>query len=97
MCKLDLMCLVSHTCLVCGRPSLPDELEVEALQRVYEPGEEAVLSCARGYIRAGGSRILICTKDGEWSKVTLKCARELTMLNHCEYSLDALYMCLVLI
>ncbi|XP_062402439.1 beta-2-glycoprotein 1-like [Sardina pilchardus] len=59
---------------VCGRPTVSGEVEVEALQRVYEPGEEAVLSCAPGYTRAGGSRVLICTRDGDWGKVSLKCA-----------------------
>ncbi|KAL2087240.1 hypothetical protein ACEWY4_018299 [Coilia grayii] len=61
------------TCLVCGRPVALGEVEVEALQRVYEPGEEAVLSCAEGYSRAGGSRIIVCTTTGEWSKMSLKC------------------------
>lgn len=59
---------------VCGRPRVSDHLEVETVQRVYEPGEEVVLACAPGYTRSGGSRVIICTKDGEWGKVTLKCA-----------------------
>ena len=66
----------------CGRPSLPSGVERKVLQRVYEPGEDAVLSCAPGYLHAGGSRVIVCSNTGEWSTITFKCARESTT-QHC--------------
>lgn len=78
-------CFCVCVCEVCGRPKVSDHLEVETVQRVYEPGEEVVLACAPGYTRSGGSRVIICTKDGEWGKVTLKCARESVVLHCCTY------------
>ncbi|XP_028829982.1 beta-2-glycoprotein 1-like [Denticeps clupeoides] len=58
---------------VCGRPVLPAQLKVDVLQRVYEPGEQLVLSCEQGYISAGGSRKIVCIDQGVWTAPTLKC------------------------
>ncbi|XP_012682924.2 beta-2-glycoprotein 1 [Clupea harengus] len=71
--EVSLHTAVSST-IKCGRPPLPSGVDGEVLQRVYEPGEDAVLSCAPGYLHAGGSRVIVCSNTGEWSTITFKCA-----------------------
>nr|XP_046168911.1 beta-2-glycoprotein 1-like isoform X2 [Oncorhynchus gorbuscha] len=58
----------------CGRPSLGDGMDLEGLQRVYSPGDVVVLSCKRGYTPTSGSRTIICTASGHWTKSRLKCS-----------------------
>uniref|UniRef100_A0A8C7Q6L2 Beta-2-glycoprotein 1 n=1 Tax=Oncorhynchus mykiss TaxID=8022 RepID=A0A8C7Q6L2_ONCMY len=58
----------------CGRPSLGDGMDLEGLQRVYSPGDVVVLSCKQGYSPTSGSRTIICTASGQWTKSRLKCS-----------------------
>ncbi|XP_045065612.1 beta-2-glycoprotein 1-like isoform X2 [Coregonus clupeaformis] len=58
----------------CGRPPLIEGMELEGLQRVYSPGDEVALQCKRGYTPTSGSRTIICTASGDWSKSRLKCS-----------------------
>ncbi|XP_038835135.1 beta-2-glycoprotein 1-like [Salvelinus namaycush] len=58
----------------CGRPPLGDGKELEGFQRVYSPGDEVVLSCKRGYTPTSGSRTILCTASGDWTKSKLTCS-----------------------
>ncbi|XP_060774026.1 beta-2-glycoprotein 1-like [Neoarius graeffei] len=77
-----LLLFICHTCLlktvttniVCTRPLPKDGSELSGGQLLFEPGTEVILSCSQGYSRTGGSRKLVCKKNGEWTERELKCS-----------------------
>ncbi|KAM9482681.1 beta-2-glycoprotein 1-like [Clarias gariepinus] len=77
-----LILLTCHACLltavttdnVCPRPPEEEGSELSGGQLFFEPGEEVTLSCKQGYSSQGGSRKIICKKDGEWTERGLKCS-----------------------
>lgn len=63
---------------VCGRPPVVDGIDESTLKRVYEVGEEVVLTCERGYSpSAAASERITCTATGKWTQSSLACSREL--------------------
>ncbi|XP_062243069.1 beta-2-glycoprotein 1-like [Platichthys flesus] len=58
---------------VCSRPDLPVNVEVDGLQRFYNPGDELVLSCTQGYTPILGPRTIVCSARGTWTKTRLMC------------------------
>ncbi|KAJ8399660.1 hypothetical protein AAFF_G00407650 [Aldrovandia affinis] len=75
ICQLSLYTLVTPM-KVCGRPSVQPNVEDEEFMRVYEAGQEVILSCKRGYTPTAGSRKIICGGSGSWSRSTLQCSRK---------------------
>nr|XP_006635542.1 PREDICTED: beta-2-glycoprotein 1 [Lepisosteus oculatus] len=78
---LLLLCEVSlqpsaNAVKVCGRPPLIENAEMEDDRRVFEAGEETFYTCKPGYKTTGGSRKVVCTLSGAWSRPTLKCSRK---------------------
>lgn len=58
---------------VCFRPKLDASIELEGLQRYFNPGEELTLSCKLGHTPVSGPRNIVCKADGEWTKTKLIC------------------------
>ncbi|XP_034544399.1 beta-2-glycoprotein 1-like [Notolabrus celidotus] len=58
---------------VCFRPQLSDNIEMEGLQRYFNPGAELALSCKHGYTPISGPRTIVCAASGEWTKTKYKC------------------------
>ncbi|XP_010887633.2 beta-2-glycoprotein 1 [Esox lucius] len=58
----------------CDRPILSDGMNTEGLQRFYSPGDMVALSCKIGYTTFTGSRHIVCTASGEWTKLRFKCS-----------------------
>ncbi|XP_034448509.1 beta-2-glycoprotein 1-like [Hippoglossus hippoglossus] len=62
---------------VCLRPDLPVNVEVDGLQRFFNPGAELALSCKQGYTPILGPRTIVCSARGEWTKTRLMCKPKL--------------------
>ncbi|XP_028994972.1 beta-2-glycoprotein 1-like [Betta splendens] len=62
---------------VCSRPELFDNIEMDGIQRYFNPGEELVLSCKQGYTPLSGPRNIVCAARGQWTKTKLKCLPKL--------------------
>ncbi|KAM7393973.1 hypothetical protein PAMP_020802 [Pampus punctatissimus] len=58
---------------VCFRPEVGANIEVEGLQRYFNPGTAVTLSCKKGYTPVSGPRKIVCAASGEWTKTKLKC------------------------
>ncbi|XP_026215267.1 beta-2-glycoprotein 1-like [Anabas testudineus] len=58
---------------VCFRPELQDNIELDGIQRYFNPGAELPLSCKQGYTPMSGPRKIVCTASGQWTKTKLKC------------------------
>ncbi|XP_028273405.1 beta-2-glycoprotein 1-like [Parambassis ranga] len=60
---------------VCGRPPVPDGIDVSTLKRVYEVGEEVTLTCEQGYLpSAAATHRITCTAAAEWTPSNLACS-----------------------
>ncbi|XP_029366364.1 beta-2-glycoprotein 1-like [Echeneis naucrates] len=57
----------------CSRPSFSDNIEMDGIQRYFNPGEELTLSCKQGYTPLSGPRTVVCGRSGQWTKTKLKC------------------------
>lgn len=83
------MVLFSVTCLsvywvlapVCGRPPGTDGMDLTSFKRVYEIGEEEIVTCERGYIPSSSPGKIVCSAAGVWTKPQLVCAREFISLS----------------
>ncbi|XP_059193305.1 beta-2-glycoprotein 1-like [Centropristis striata] len=58
---------------VCARPELTANIEMDGLQRYFNPGAELWLSCKRGYTSVLGPRKIVCGDSGQWTKTKLMC------------------------
>ncbi|XP_071779418.1 beta-2-glycoprotein 1-like [Centroberyx gerrardi] len=58
---------------VCVRPVLGANIEVNGLQRYFNPGTELVLSCKQGYTPLLGPRTIVCSGSGEWTRTRFMC------------------------
>nr|XP_046265045.1 beta-2-glycoprotein 1-like [Scatophagus argus] len=65
---------------VCFRPELAGNIEMDGLQRYFNPGAELVLTCKKGYTPVSGPRKIVCSASGEWTKTKLQCIPK-----HCPY------------
>lgn len=68
---------------VCFRPVLDRNIDLDGIQRFFNPGVELSLSCKQGYTPVSGPRTIVCTISGEWTKTKIFC-----MPKRCPY-LDA--------
>ncbi|XP_062304143.1 beta-2-glycoprotein 1-like [Osmerus eperlanus] len=59
---------------VCGRPPGRDGIDATPFKRVYEIGEEEIITCERGYIPSSSPGKIVCSPTGEWTKPQLVCA-----------------------
>ncbi|XP_072339851.1 beta-2-glycoprotein 1-like [Scyliorhinus torazame] len=66
------LCFCDYVSAACGRPPGVNNANVMDGKRVYEPGEEVVYSCLRGYRGQGFSK-LVCPKNGVWNRPKLRC------------------------
>nr|XP_020476247.1 beta-2-glycoprotein 1-like [Monopterus albus] len=58
---------------VCSRPQLAANIEMDEIQRFFNPGAVLALSCKQGYTPVLGPRTIVCTDSGQWAKTKLKC------------------------
>ncbi|XP_071360931.1 beta-2-glycoprotein 1-like [Trachinotus anak] len=65
---------------VCFRPQLAANIEMDGIQRYFNPGAELVLSCKQGYSPVSGPRTIVCGASGQWTKTKLICIPK-----HCPY------------
>lgn len=68
-----LIVMISAQDMVCSRPKLAANIEMDGIQRLSSPGVEVPLSCKQGYTSLLGPRKIVCTIRGEWTKTKFMC------------------------
>ncbi|AWP05897.1 Beta-2-glycoprotein 1 [Scophthalmus maximus] len=62
---------------VCFRPDLAANIEMDGVQRYFNPGADLALSCKQGFTPMLGPRKIVCTAKGEWTKTRFMCRPKL--------------------
>ncbi|CAL8329542.1 unnamed protein product [Lota lota] len=73
LCQVTLYTTVTSK-KACGRPPVPDGVDVSSLKSMYDVGEEVTLACEQGYTPSTTApRKLACTPAQEWTASDLAC------------------------